>query len=132
MQNVLIQFDKNTGRIYQSSTGENTEENYESFQIEDFKQYSFLSAKIDYSLNHDYYVDENYKITAKIAFPSLKITNGLIENVPYGTEVTWPDYETTVEFDGSVEIESNVSGKFNFVFNSPKHVLHEMEVVYSV
>ncbi len=132
MQNALIQFNKDTGRIYQLSMGPNTEENYESFNVEEYKDFAFLSVKLEQQLTHDYYVDENYVVKPKMAFPALTVTNGLIENIPYGATVVWPDYESTEEFDGSVEIESNVSGKFKFTFDSPKHVLHEIEVVYSV
>lgn len=140
MNGYLILYEALTGKIYQSMPSNNSEEDKEHFKTVDAYWssvnttvlYAETVEKVHPDLHWIECVDANCAVKPKMTFPALTVTNGLIENIPYGTTVVWPDYESTEEFDGSVEIESNVSGKFKFTFDSPKHVLHKIEVVYSV
>ena len=50
-----------------------------------------------------------------------------ITNVPVGTKVGWPDGEETIETDGNVEFQFDVSGDYIFFFD---HGAHFREKVY--
>lgn len=78
------------------------------------------------------FMDSSHIIQPKTPFPLLTITNGLVQGVPVGTKVIWPDWEETLEMDGEFELESNVSGTFTFRLDHPHHTVLQLELEYNV
>jgi|GEM_PF-2058458 len=61
----------------------------------------------------------------------LTIEGPVISNVPANTSVLWPDLVTTIESDGTVELESNVIGSFSLTFTHASHMTETVEVDYN-
>lgn len=82
-------------------------------------------------LGNEYFVDvASETLVKKTEFPTLLIDNGLVSNVPDNTVVIWPDEELTVE-SNSFELESNVSGTFNFTLIHPKYLTYKLTLDYN-
>jgi hypothetical protein len=58
----------------------------------------------------------------------ISVQGPVISNVPAHTSVIWPDGEMTIEMDGTVELESNVTGVFTLTLQNAQHVTVEVEV----
>lgn len=56
----------------------------------------------------------------KTAF-DITVQGSVISGVPANTSVTWPDGEMTIENDGTLEMESNVTGVFELVLSHAQH-----------
>ena len=61
----------------------------------------------------------------------LTIEGPVVSNVPLNTSVLWPDNVTTIENDGTVELESNIIGVFNLTFRHVSHITETVEVEYN-
>ena len=79
----------------------------------------------------DWFVEDN-QIQRKTLYPEVTVNNGLITDLPIDTTVLWPDGVETIESDGSIELESNVSGEFNFVLSHVLYFPKDLVVNYSV
>ena len=75
---------------------------------------------------------ENKQIIEKTPYPETVISNGLVTGLPKNTNVLWPDGVETIENDGSIEFESNVSGDFDFVLSHVRYITKELVVHYNV
>ena len=51
----------------------------------------------------------------------ITVQGAVIFNVPANTTVTWPDGEMTLENDGTIEMESNVTGVFEIFLSHAQH-----------
>lgn len=58
----------------------------------------------------------------------LVVQDTVISNVPDNTSVTWPDGEVTVVRDGTVEIDSNVTGVFKVTLSHAEHFPEQIEI----
>ena len=74
----------------------------------------------------------NGAFVAKTDFPEMPIVGNTITNVPTGSHVFWPDGVETLETDGVVGFDFNISGDFTFEFNHPLYFPKKIEVVYNV
>lgn len=58
----------------------------------------------------------------------LVVQDTVISNVPDNTYVTWPDGEVTVVRDGTIEIDSNVTGVFEVELIHAGHFPVQIEI----
>jgi hypothetical protein len=93
----------------------------------------FLETEEPIALGSSFYNTIVGEFQNQVPFPALSvdvqpITGGhriTIAQIPVGTLVVWPDGETTVENDGTLEAEVTVPGQYTFAFENPRHYIYE-------
>ena len=134
----IVTYELTTGRIIQFQPTPVKQRSWEAAEdtIENWPFPHQGPLEIYYSLDlvtpGDSYMDSNHVVQARTPFPALTITNGLVQGVPAGTTVIWPDWEETLEMDGEFELESNVSGTFTFRLDHPRYIPYQLELEYNV
>lgn len=146
MDYQFVLYEVRTGRIISCLDDVPTENTVEGFELmaAELNKGSRARTKgeaVDYICSGSYqdlspdrhYVQDNIKVMPKSSFPKLDTSrNGLIRNIPEGTVVLWPDLQETVENTGILELESNVSGTFEFYLSHPKYLAKTIEVEFHV
>ncbi len=140
MDGLFIVYKKKTGRIYQVMTGPDTKERRKTInQSLGFINNKFPPARQcavvffkgkDITAETHYLEDGVPKV--KKAFPHIGVGNGTLYNLPRDTMVYWPDGETSVPSDGSVEFDSNVTLKLTLYLYHAKYVRKKIEVEYAI
>ena len=140
MDGLFLIYKPRTGRIYQVMAGPNTERRRE--------QIDSTVDSINMGLSHArrvqpvFYAGRNIKADThyvehgepmlKKAFPPIGVGNGTLYNLPMDTMVYWPDGETSVPDDGTVEFDSNVALSLELSLYHAKYVDHVVEVEYAI
>tara|TARA_R110002167_G_scaffold273997_1_gene480073 strand:- start:735 stop:1160 length:426 start_codon:yes stop_codon:yes gene_type:complete len=141
MDYQFVLYEVRTGNIITTMSDVATEDVAEGFEGTVERLNKTQQEKVDYlcsgsfpDLSPDtHYVEGGSKVVRKSSFPKLDTSrNGVIKNIPKGTVVMWPDLQETVENTGVLELESNVSGTFEFEFRYPKYFAKIIEVEFNV
>lgn len=131
MKTFLIQYFVKTGAIFMSTVVEDDPESQSSVIFSPIDGTEICRVKGNDVHPNTHYIDGT-DIKAKTTFPELTVNNGLITGIPIDSICYWPDGVETVETDGSIEIESNVSSNFEFKFTHGHYFDLDITVTYNV
>tara|TARA_B110000908_G_C10163468_1_gene407220 strand:+ start:83 stop:469 length:387 start_codon:yes stop_codon:yes gene_type:complete len=124
----LISYLEDTGEICSCSSGikQGSKEADIIIQMDNNSSYLWsetASNCIEHWINAGEMVD-------KIPF-TLTVNGAVVSNVPVNSQVLWPDGEITIETDGTIEIESNITGTFSLAISHVEYLKTTIEVEYN-